>query len=135
MGFKERPKRVKLPSWCGNPKHTHEPHINNGDCDPPKPRKGSIRYEIQRLAPSTTLIMQLADTAVDSKVSFKEITYLLRAAYRGAVKRKTAEAKCEKDGHVWENSSRCKRCGAKIDEVTNDLILELRTGGLSRKRK
>jgi hypothetical protein len=102
-------------------------------------RKGSIRYEIQRLAPSTTLIMQLVDTAVESKVTLKEITYLLRAAYRGAVKRKAAEAKCEKDGHVFENSSRCKRCSAKIDEVHhglgNEILLELRTGGLSRKRK
>jgi hypothetical protein len=20
------------PPWCGNPTHSHEPHINNGDC-------------------------------------------------------------------------------------------------------
>jgi hypothetical protein len=22
----------ELPPWCGNPSHSHEPHIDNGDC-------------------------------------------------------------------------------------------------------
>lgn len=27
---------MRLPSWCGNPAHTHSPHINNGGCEMPK---------------------------------------------------------------------------------------------------
>lgn len=25
---------TRLPSWCANSSHSHQPHINNGDCYP-----------------------------------------------------------------------------------------------------
>ncbi len=32
---KRKAKQVrKKPSWCGNQKHSHKPHINNGKCAP-----------------------------------------------------------------------------------------------------
>lgn len=38
----------RRPSWCGNPKHSPEPHINNGKCDPPVPKCiALVRYNSQ----------------------------------------------------------------------------------------
>lgn len=37
---------IKLPSWCANPEHSHEPHINNGECyGPSKPVSTPLQTE------------------------------------------------------------------------------------------
>jgi hypothetical protein len=49
-----------------------------------KLRKGSIAYEVGRIAWAAAPIMALADEAVERGMTIQELVTLLRAAYRGA---------------------------------------------------
>ena len=48
------------------------------------PRKGSIRYEVQRIAWAAKPIMAIADEAVERGMTIDELVTLMRAAYRGS---------------------------------------------------
>ena len=89
-----------------------------------KPRKGSIAFEIARIAPLAQPIMYLCDVAAQSGASIQEVVMLVRSGYKGAVRRKALLEKCYAEGHDGIHGKRCERCGdviergEKIREVT-----------------
>ena len=78
------------------------------------PRKGSMQYEIARLAPCMQPMMTLADIAVASGATVDEVIYLFRAAYRGALRRRDIEIVCKEKGHDGQPGKHCKRCSEII---------------------